>query len=44
MIFDKTKLLSVFDVTRDAEPLRYGTPPKLAAPQTQTQVGGSTPP
>ena len=27
MIFDKTKLLSVFDLTKDAEPLRYGTPP-----------------
>ena len=33
MIFDKTKLLSVFDATRDAEPLRYGTPPKPPAPQ-----------
>jgi NADH-quinone oxidoreductase subunit I len=27
MIFDKTKLLSVFDVTKDAEPMRTGNPP-----------------
>ena len=30
MIFDKTKLLSVFDVTKDAEPMRYGKPPAHA--------------
>jgi NADH-quinone oxidoreductase subunit I len=35
MIFDKTKLLSVFDATREAEPLRYGTPPKAPAPPAQ---------
>lgn len=28
MIFDKTKLLSVFDLTKDAEPMRYGKPPE----------------
>ncbi|MGC8643148.1 MAG: NuoI/complex I 23 kDa subunit family protein [Isosphaeraceae bacterium] len=28
MIFDKTKLLSVFDTTRDAEPMKYSTPPE----------------
>ncbi len=27
MIFDKTKLLSVFDLTKDAEPMRFGKPP-----------------
>jgi len=27
MIFDKTKLLSVFDLTKDAEPMKYTTPP-----------------
>jgi NADH-quinone oxidoreductase subunit I len=27
MIFDKAKLLSVFDVTRDAEPMTFTTPP-----------------
>lgn len=27
MIFDKAKLLSVFDATRDHEPMRYGQPP-----------------
>jgi NADH-quinone oxidoreductase subunit I len=31
MIFDKTKLLSVFDVTKDAEPMRFGKPPVEAA-------------
>ncbi len=40
MIFDKTKLLSVFDLTKDAEPMRYGTAPKPAAPQAR----GATPP
>ena len=28
MIFDKAKLLSVFDETKDAEPMRFGAPPK----------------
>ena len=27
MIFDKTKLLSIFDVTKEAEPMRFGQPP-----------------
>ncbi len=27
MIFDKTKLLSVFDATEDTEPMRYRRPP-----------------
>ena len=27
MIFDKTKLLSVFDATKDAEPMKYAAPP-----------------
>ena len=27
MIFDKAKLLSVFDLTKDAEPMRYTKPP-----------------
>ncbi len=27
MIFDKAKLLSVFDATRNQEPMRYGKPP-----------------
>jgi NADH-quinone oxidoreductase subunit I len=42
MIFDKTKLLSVFDLTKDAEPMKYTTPPpgpgkltELAAPATK---------
>ncbi|WP_165250819.1 NuoI/complex I 23 kDa subunit family protein [Paludisphaera soli] len=35
MIFDKTKLLSVFDVTRDAEPMRFTTPPPEASSATQ---------
>ena len=32
MIFDKTKLLSVFDVTKEAEPMKYTTPPPGAPP------------
>ncbi len=35
MIFDKTKLLSVFDLTRDAEPMKFTTPPSAPASQTQ---------
>ncbi len=38
MIFDKAKLLSVFDLTKDAEPLRYGTPPSPASPPPSTQT------
>ena len=30
MIFDKTKLLSVFDMTKDAEPMKTGNPPAVA--------------
>jgi NADH-quinone oxidoreductase subunit I len=37
MIFDKAKLLSVFDLTKDAEPMRYTTPPGQGAPAS-TQV------
>ena len=36
MIFDKTKLLSVFDATKDAEPMKYTTPPP--GPATQTKM------
>ena len=32
MIFDKTKLLSVFDITKGVEPMKYTTPPNSAAP------------
>ena len=35
MIFDKTKLLSVFDVTRDAEPMKFTTPPPAGTGPTQ---------
>jgi len=35
MIFDKAKLLSVFDTTRDQEPLRYGRPPADHSPDTK---------
>lgn len=35
MIFDKTKLLSVFDLTKDAEPLKYGTAPRNAPVTTE---------
>jgi NADH-quinone oxidoreductase subunit I len=38
MIFDKAKLLSVFDLTRDAEPMKYGAPPGPASPPPQTQL------
>ena len=38
MIFDKAKLLSVFDLTKEAEPLKYGTPPSPAAPPPSTQT------
>jgi NADH-quinone oxidoreductase subunit I len=38
MIFDKAKLLSVFDVTKDAEPLRYGQPPEAATPPPSTEL------
>jgi NADH-quinone oxidoreductase subunit I len=35
MIFDKAKLLSVFDTTRYSEPMRYAQPPAPAASATQ---------
>src|SRR6202030_2631175 len=35
MIFDKTKLLSVFDLTTDAEPMKYTTPPEGPARSTE---------
>jgi NADH-quinone oxidoreductase subunit I len=38
MIFDKTKLLSVFDLPTNAEPMRYGPPPAPAVATTQTQL------
>jgi NADH-quinone oxidoreductase subunit I len=38
MIFDKAKLLSVFDVTRDAEPLTFGTPPDPTSPSPSTRM------
>jgi NADH-quinone oxidoreductase subunit I len=37
MIYDKAKLLSVFDATKDAEPMRYGSPP--AQPSAPTAPG-----
>ncbi len=39
MIFDKTKLLSVFDLTKESEPMKYGAPPSAATPGAQTQLG-----
>jgi NADH-quinone oxidoreductase subunit I len=36
MIFDKTKLLSVFDLTKDSEPMKYNAPPGPAAPEAKT--------
>jgi NADH-quinone oxidoreductase subunit I len=35
MIFDKAKLLSVFDLTKDVEPMRYTTPPARKATPTE---------
>ena len=35
MIFDKTKLLSVFDATKDAEPMQYSRPPVESDGQTR---------
>jgi NADH-quinone oxidoreductase subunit I len=42
MIFDKAKLLSVFDVTKDAEPMRTGNP--LDASPASTQIEPSVAP
>jgi NADH-quinone oxidoreductase subunit I len=40
MIYDKAKLLSVFDMTKDAEPMRTGNPsPTIPVP---TQMIGET--
>ncbi len=42
MIFDKTKLLSVFDMTKDAEPMRTAPPPPPAPPEpTITSPAGA---
>jgi NADH-quinone oxidoreductase subunit I len=41
MIYDKTKLLSVFDATKDAEPMKYAKPP--ASPTRETTMLPSTP-
>ncbi len=38
MIFDKTKLLSVIDLTKAAEPMKFNAAPGPAAPPTQTQL------
>ena len=43
MIFDKAKLLSVFDMTKDAEPMRYGQPPAGHATPATTPMSGSVP-
>jgi NADH-quinone oxidoreductase subunit I len=37
MIFDKAKLLSVFDVTSRDEPMKYGAPPGPASPPPSTE-------
>jgi NADH-quinone oxidoreductase subunit I len=39
MIFDKTKLLSVFDLTKETEPMKYGAPPATGTPIPQSQLG-----
>jgi NADH-quinone oxidoreductase subunit I len=38
MIFDKSKLLSVFDVTKDAEPMKTGNPPESVLPEVTTAL------
>ena len=38
MIFDKTKLLSVFDLTKDSEPMKFTTPPRADVPVTTRVV------
>ena len=44
MIYDKAKLLSVFDMTKDAEPMRTGNPPAVAArPTTPLEPEGPGP-
>ena len=37
MIFDKAKLLSVFDLTKEAEPMKYGTAPSPDSPAPETK-------
>jgi NADH-quinone oxidoreductase subunit I len=39
LIFDKEKLLSVFDVTKDAEPMKTGNPPADAPSPDRRTVG-----
>lgn len=44
MIYDKTKLLSVFDMTKDAEPMQSGNPPAtLALPTSPLEFEGPGP-
>src|SRR6185437_5379935 len=43
MIFDKTKLLSVFDLTKDAEPMKSNNPPAGPGPSTEIVRGGVEP-
>ncbi|WP_169980366.1 NuoI/complex I 23 kDa subunit family protein [Tautonia rosea] len=44
MIYDKTKLLSVFDMTKDAEPMQSGNPPAtLALPTSPLEPEGPGP-
>ena len=38
MIFDKSKLLSVFDMTKDTEPMQFTTPPRSDIPVTTRVV------
>ena len=38
MIFDKTKLLSVFDLTKDVEPMKYSNPPGSQAPNPTLEL------
>ena len=41
MIFDKTKLLSVFDATCNTEPMRFGKPPAEVGRDADPAVAGS---
>lgn len=44
LIYDKTKLLSVFDMTKDAEPMKTGNPsPSLPQPTTPLDPEGPGP-
>ena len=42
MIFDKTKLLSVFDLTKDAEPMKYAKPPEGPSGSTERIASPAT--